>query len=148
MLDCVALGNGRKAVSVEEKRKKLLESAWQQSAWQARLTSRRTGAKSLWAKLKEQHVAAREKLETMEDKYDLALELHAPSGSVIRIGEIWYYPDTDDALRVVGTDDNTGETCQAIVPVEGFYVIFRIRETSKPERKPVGFHAVREEGSE
>jgi hypothetical protein len=107
-------------------------------------------AKSLWDKLKKQHVTAREKLETIEKQLDLVLELHAPSGSVIRIANISYYPDTDDALLVVGRDVSSGEECQAIVPVQSFYVIFRIRtvEDREPERKPIGFHVVGAEGSE
>jgi hypothetical protein len=105
-------------------------------------------AKSLWDKLKKQHVTAREKLETMEKQLDLALELHAPSGSVIRIANISYYPDTDDALLVVGRDDTSGEECQAIVPIQNFYVIFRISEVREAERKPIGFHVVGAKGSE
>ena len=89
-------------------------------------------AKSLWDKLKNQHLTAREKLETMEKQLDLALELHAPSGSVIRIANISYYQDTDDALLVVGRDVSSGEECQAIVPVQSFYVIFRISEVRDP----------------
>jgi hypothetical protein len=104
-------------------------------------------AKSLWDKLKKQHVTAREKLETIEKQLDLVLELHAPSGSVIRIANISYYQETD-ALLVVGRDVSSGEECQAIVPVQSFYVIFRISEEREPERKPIGFHVAGAEGSE
>jgi hypothetical protein len=112
------------------------------------LANMRPTAKSLWDKLRHEEAKAREKLETMEDKYDLALELHAPSGSVIRIAKISYYPDTNDALLVVGRDVSSGEECQAIVPVQSFYVIFRISEAREPERKPIGFHVVGAERSE
>jgi len=86
----------------------------------------------------------------MEGKHDLAVELHAPSGSIIRIGMIAYYPDTDDTLLVQGIDEPSGVACQAIVPVQSFYVIFRIRtvEDPEPERKPIGFQVVGAEGSE
>jgi hypothetical protein len=131
----------RKAVSVDERRK-ALGKATRQARRQARDANRRTDAKSLWEKLKEQHDTTRKKLKGREGKYDLSLELHAPSGSVIRMANISYYADTYDALLVVGRDDTSGEECQAIVPVESFYVIFRVREASKPERKPVGFNAV------
>jgi hypothetical protein len=125
-------------------RRMALRSAVQQG----RLVNTRTTAKSLWDKLRKQHVAAREGLKGREDKYDLALELHAPSGSVIRIANISYFEDTDDALLVVGRDVLSGEECQAIVPVQAFYVIFRISESRDPERKPIGFNIVRAEGSE
>jgi hypothetical protein len=125
-------------------RRMALRSAVQQG----RLVNTRTTAKSLWDKLRKQHVAAREGLKGREDKYDLALELHAPSGSVIRIANISYFEDTDDALLVVGRDVLSGEECQAIVPVQAFYVIFRISESRDLERKPIGFNIVRAEGSE
>jgi hypothetical protein len=107
-------------------------------------------AKSLWDKLRKEEAKLRERLETMEGKHALAVELHAPSGSVIRIGMIAYYPDTDDTLLVQGIDVPSSIACQAIVPVQGFYVIFRITpvEDREPERKPIGFHVVGAEGSE
>ena len=99
-------------------------------------------AKSLWDKLRNQHLTAREKLETMEKQLDLALELHAPSGSVIRIGSIGEYEDSNDVLLVRGWDVSShGEVCTAIVPVESFYVVFRVIEENEPEeRNPVGFN--------
>ena len=118
------------------------------AARQASLANMRPTAKSLWDKLKKQHDSAREQLKGREDNYDLALELHAPSGSVIRIGVISYYLDTNDALLVQGIDVSSGDACQAIVPVQSFYVIFRISEDREPERKPIGFHVVGAEGSE
>jgi hypothetical protein len=128
---------------LDERRKSI-----RNAARQASLDNMRPTAKSLWDKLKKQHDAAREKLETMEKQLDLTLELHAPSGSVIRIANISYYPDTNDALLVVGRDVSSGEECQAIVPVQSFYVIFRISEDREPERKPIGFYVVGAEGSE
>jgi hypothetical protein len=51
---------------------------------------------------------------------------------------------------VQGIDVPSSIACQAIVPVQGFYVIFRITpvEDREPERKPIGFHVVGAEGSE
>ena len=92
----------------------------------------------------------RERLATVEGRHDLAVELHAPSGSIIRIGMIAYYPDTDDTLLVQGIDEPSGVACQAIVPVQSFYVIFTMTtvEDREPERKPIGFDVERAEGSE
>jgi hypothetical protein len=107
-------------------------------------------AKSLWDKLRKEEAKLRERMETMEEEHDLAVELHAPSGTTIRIGMISYFPDTDDTLLIQGKDVLTNEACQAIVPVESFLVIFRITpvEGREPERKPVGFHVAGAEGSE
>jgi hypothetical protein len=62
-------------------------------------------------KLKSEEAKIRERLATMEEEYDLAVELHAPSGAVIRIGAIAYFPDSNDALRVQGIDVRTREAC-------------------------------------
>ena len=113
-----------------------------------RLTNVQPTAKSLWDKLKKEEAEIRERLEEMQY---LAVELHAPSGTVIRIAIISYYTDTNDALLVQGFDVATGEPCKAIVPVHSFLVIFRIgtvEEGRDPERKPMGFHVVKAEGSE
>ena len=111
---------------------------------QARDANRRHTAKSLVDRLKKEQDRA---WENLKEKQDSAVELHAPFGSVIRIARIDEYSDSNDTLLVVGRDDKSGEECQAIVPVESFYVIFRVREASKPKRKPVGFGAIRETGS-
>jgi hypothetical protein len=107
-------------------------------------------AKSLWDKLRREEVKLRKRLATMEEEYDMAVELHAPSGTVIRIANIFYFKDTNDALGVQGTDVVTKEACEAIVPVQSFLMIFRCTrvEGREPERKPVGFHVERAEGSE
>jgi|SRR5215204_2785874 len=107
-------------------------------------------AKSLWDELRKEEAKLRERLETMEEEHDLAVELHAPSGTTIRIGMISYFPDTNDTLLIQGKDVLTSEACQAIVPVESFLVIFRITpvEGREPGRKPVGFHVAGAEGSE
>jgi hypothetical protein len=108
-------------------------------------------AKSLWDRLRKEEAKLRERLETMEEEHDLAVELHAPSGTIIRIGMISYFTDTNDALLVQGRDvSSDGEACEAIVPVESFLVIFRITplEGGEPERKPVGFHVAGSEGFE
>jgi hypothetical protein len=108
-------------------------------------------AKSLWDKLRKEEAKLRKRLETMEGKHDLAVELHAPSGTTIRIGMISYFPDTNDTLLVQGIDvSSDDEACQAIVPVESFLVIFRITpvEGREPERKPIGFHVAGAEVSE
>jgi hypothetical protein len=135
--------NGKKAVSMDERL-----SGLKKAAQQASLANKRLTAKSLWDKLRMEVAKVRERLETRDEELDLALELHAPSGSAIRISNISYYPDTNDALLVVGRDVLSGEECQAIVPVQAFYVIFRISESRDPERKPIGFNIVRAEGSE
>jgi hypothetical protein len=107
-------------------------------------------AKSLWDKLKSEEAKIRERLATMEEEFDLAVELHAPSGTVIRIGAIAYFPYSNDTLRIQGIDVRTREACQAIVSVRSFYVIFRFTrvEGRESERKPIGFHIEGEEGSE
>ena len=129
---------------MDEKRKKLFESVLrqesarrQESTRQARDASMRHTAKSLVEKLKKRQDEA---FENLKENQDLDVELHAPSGSVIRIVRIDEYSDSNDTLHVVGFDDTSDEECEAIVTVESFYVIFRVRETSKPERKPVGFN--------
>ena len=129
---------------MDEKRKKLFESVLrqesarrQESTRQARDASMRHTAKSLVERvMKEQDRV----FENLKEKQDLAVELHAPSGSVIRIARFYEYTDSNDTLRVVGFDDTSGEECEAIVTVENFYVIFRVREVSNPERKRVGFN--------
>ena len=105
------------------------------------LNNMRPTAESLWNKLKKREARLRSVLEVNQD---LAVELHAPSGSIIRIGEIGYYTDTDDALIIQGIDVLSGEFCQAIVPVQIFYVVFRIRTVEDPaqERRPIGFRAL------
>jgi hypothetical protein len=125
-------------------------SRLKKAAQQASLANKRLTAKSLWDKLRKEEANLREGLEKLEERYDLALELHAPSGQIIRIGEVGYYPDTNDTLRVQGIDVETRVQCNAIVPVESFYGIFRITplEGSELERKPIGFHVERAEGSE
>ena len=107
-------------------------------------------AKSLWDKLRKEEAKLRQRLATIEEEYDMAVELHAPSGAVIRIANISYFEDTNDALRVEGTDVMTGEACQAIVPVQSFLVIFRFTriEGREPKRKPMGFHVEGAAGSE
>jgi hypothetical protein len=94
--------------------------------------------KSLWDKLKKEQDERRANLKENED---LAVELHTPSGSVIRIGMIVEYEDSNDVLLVRGWDVSpSGEVCTAIVPVESFYVVFRVIEASKPKRNPVGYN--------
>ena len=128
----------RKAVSVEEERRKLLESARQASTRQANVANTRLTVKSLWDKLKKEQDERRANLKENED---LAVELHTPSGSVIRIGMIVEYEDSNDVLLVRGWDVSpSGEVCTAIVPVESFYVVFRVIEASKPKRNPVGYN--------
>jgi hypothetical protein len=107
-------------------------------------------AKSLWDKLRREEAKLRERLATIEEEYDMAVELHAPSGAVIRIATIGYFEDTNDTLSVQGMDVMTGEACHAIVPVHSFLVIFRMTtvEGHEPERKPIGFDVERAEGSE
>ena len=128
------------SASVEEDRKRLLASARQQSARQgrqARDADMRHTAKSLVDRLKKRQD---EVWENLKENQDLAVELPSQSGSVIRIVRIDEYSDSNDTLHVVGFDDTSGEECEAIVTVENFYVIFRVREVSNPERKRVGFN--------
>jgi hypothetical protein len=111
------------------------------------LTNMRPTAKSLWDRLRKEEAKIRERL---EETQDLALELHAPSGAIIRIGMISYFSDMNDTLLVQGIDISSGEACQAIVPVQSFLVIFRIRtvEGRDPERSRIGFHVYEAEGPE
>lgn len=115
------------------------------------LDNMRPTAKSLWDKLRTEEAKIREQLEKLEVTYDLAVELHAPSGTKIRIGDISYYTDTNDTLLVNGLDVSTREQCIVIVPVHSFLVIFRISPVEAgrdPERKPIGFHVYKAEGAE
>ncbi len=115
------------------------------------LTNTRPTAKSLWDKLKSDQAEIEKNLEEREETYDLAVELHTPAGTKIRIGTIWYYPDTNDALRVEGDDvSNPDEHCIAIVPVQSFLVVFRMRkvEEGEPERNRIGFRIYDADGSE
>jgi hypothetical protein len=81
----------------------------------------------------------------LKENQDLAAELHTPSGTVIRIGQIGSYIDTDDALLIKGrhvpsNDDPSDDECAAIVPVQNFYVIFRVRTVEEPAQKyPIGY---------
>jgi hypothetical protein len=94
--------------------------------------------KSLVDKLKKEQ---NERRANLKENEDLDVELHTPSGSVIRIGMIGEYEDSNDVLLVRGWDVSpSGEVCTAIVPVENFYVVFRVIEASKPKRNPVGFN--------
>jgi hypothetical protein len=81
----------------------------------------------------------------LKENQDLTAELHTPSGTVIRIGQIGSYIDTDDALLVKGwhvpsDDDPSDEECAAIVPVQNFYVVFRVKTVEEPAQKQkIGF---------
>jgi hypothetical protein len=68
-------------------------------------------AKSLWDMLKSEEAKIRERLAAMKEEYDLAVVLHAPSETVIRIVTIAYFPDSNDTLRVQGIDVRTREAC-------------------------------------
>jgi hypothetical protein len=116
-----------------------------------RLTNTQPTAKSLWDKLRTDHAEIEKWLEEQEETYDLSVELHTPAGTKIRIGNIAYYPDTNDALRVEGDDvSNPDEHCIAIVPVQSFVAVFRMRkvEEGEPERNRIGFRVYNAEGSE
>ena len=111
------------------------------------LANMRPTAKSLWDKLRKEEAKLRE---VLDEKQDLAVELHALSGTIIRIGWIAYDTDSNDTLLVQGIDRLSGETCRAIVPVQSFFVIFRIGtlEGDTAERGRIGFHVYNTEDSE
>jgi len=78
-------------------------------------------AKPLWDMMRNEEAKLRERLETMEVGHDLAVELHAPSGAIIRVGTTSYFTDSNDALLVQGIDVSSDvEACEAIVPIESF----------------------------
>jgi hypothetical protein len=105
-----------------------------------RLTNMKPSAEALLNKLKRLEANTRPNLK--EDQ-DLAVELHTLSGAVIRIGEIGSYLDTDDALLVKGMDTLSGDPCAAIVPVQNFYVVFRVTTVEDPaQRQPIGFRTI------
>jgi hypothetical protein len=127
----------RKAVSVGDRHDAIENLKWQQA--KLANTNTRPTVKSLVDKLKKEQ---NERRANLKENEDLDVELHAPSGSVIRIGSIGEYEDSNDVLLVRGWDVSShGEVCTAIVPVESFYVVFRVIEESEPEeRNPVGFN--------
>jgi hypothetical protein len=105
-----------------------------------RLTNMKPSADALLNKLKGLEDNTRP---NVKEDQDLAVELHTLSGAVIRIGEIGSYRDTDDALLVKGIDTLSGDPCAAIVPVQNFYVVFRVSPVEDPAQKqPIGFRRI------
>jgi hypothetical protein len=105
-----------------------------------RLTNMKPSADALLNKLKRLEDNTRP---NVKEDQDLAVELHTPSGAVIRIGEIGSYLDTDDALLVKGIDKSSGDACAAIVPVQNFYVVFRVTTVEDPaQKRPIGFRVI------
>ena len=81
----------------------------------------------------------------LQENQELALELHTPSGAVIRITQLSSYEDTDDTLLVQGTDEKSDEPCAAIVPVQNFYVVFRVKTVEDPaQKRRIGFHNIKD----
>ncbi len=104
------------------------------------LTNAKPSAQALVNKLKKLQANAEPNL---KENQDLAVELHTPSGATIRIGEIGSYIDADDALLVKGRHKPSGDECAAIVPVQNFYVVFRVRTVEAPaQKRPIGFRVI------
>jgi hypothetical protein len=101
-----------------------------------RLTNMKPSAKALGNKLKDLQA-------NLQENQELAVELHAPSGAVIRIRRLSSYDDTDDTLLVQGEDKKSGDPCAAIVPVQNFYVVFRVTTVEDPaQKRSIGFHNI------
>jgi hypothetical protein len=101
-----------------------------------RLTNVKPSAKALGNKL--QGLQA-----NLQENQDLDVELHTPSGAVIRITHLWSYDDTDDTLLVQGTDEKSGDLCAGIVPVQTFYVVIRVKTVVDPaQKRRIGFHNI------
>jgi len=79
----------------------------------------------------------------LKEDQDLAVELHTPSGAVIRIFVIHTYPDTDDVLMVHGKHVPSGDDCAAIFPVQNLYIVFRVTTVEDPaQKRPIGFNVI------
>jgi hypothetical protein len=98
------------------------------------------GAQDLRTKLKQREAAI---LEDLDDNEDLIVEYHSPAGAVIRIRDIAYYQDSDDALVLAGWDLRTGQECQIIAPPLTVHLVFRVIKIKEgeatPERRQIGF---------
>ncbi len=80
-------------------------------------------------------------LSDLDDNEVLIVEYHAPTGMVVRLRDVGYYEDYDDALLLVGVDADTGDECQILASTNAVQMVFRVVkiEDGRGDRKRIGF---------
>ena len=97
-------------------------------------------AEDLRDRLKKREAAI---LADLDDNEALFVEYHSPAGAVVRIRDIGYYLDSDNALVLAGWDLHTGHECQIIASPLTVQLVFRVVKIEEDEaileRRPIGF---------
>jgi len=79
----------------------------------------------------------------MDENEALVMEYHSPAGTVVRIRDIGYYQDSDNALVLGGWDRITGDECQIIASPATIHLVFRVikieEDEARLERRQLGF---------
>ena len=82
----------------------------------------------------------------LQQGQDLILEYHTPSGERITVTHVFHVLETD--MMIFQGHGELGGWCEMLTRAPNIHMVFRIvaRLEEAPERKPIGFHALNQQG--